>query len=99
MPKKTADPDTLQRLLAYQRALAAFSRIAGDAMAPERLMQHATRCDDPKGDAQSRRAGSDRTEIAATQSRLEAARLRAAGRRGTGVSQRVVPRRPASPSS
>jgi two-component sensor histidine kinase len=44
MPKKTAaDSDAkLQRVLAYQRALAAFSRTSGEAMAPERLMQHAT---------------------------------------------------------
>jgi two-component sensor histidine kinase len=44
MPKRTAaDPDAkLQRLLAYQRAVAAFSRTSGEAMPPERLMQHAT---------------------------------------------------------
>ena len=44
MPKKTGfDPDErLGRLLTYQRALAAFSRMAGEAMPPERLMQHAT---------------------------------------------------------
>jgi two-component sensor histidine kinase len=31
----------LARVLAYQRALAAFSRIAAEVLAPERLMQHA----------------------------------------------------------
>jgi two-component sensor histidine kinase len=44
MPKKAApEPDAkLQRVLAYQRALAAFSRTSGETMPPERLTQHAT---------------------------------------------------------
>jgi hypothetical protein len=39
MSKKTTTDvdDKLQRLLVYQRALAAFSRIAGEALPPERL--------------------------------------------------------------
>jgi two-component sensor histidine kinase/putative methionine-R-sulfoxide reductase with GAF domain len=43
MSKKSApDPEAkLQRLLHYQRALAAFSRVAGGVMPPDRLMQYA----------------------------------------------------------
>ena len=44
MPKKSGPNATskLDRLLAYQHVLAAFTRIAGEALSPERLLQHAT---------------------------------------------------------
>jgi two-component sensor histidine kinase len=42
MPKHTAADDKLKRVLAYQRALAAFSQTAGSVLEPARLMQHAT---------------------------------------------------------
>jgi two-component sensor histidine kinase len=42
MPRKAAEPDDkLERLLEYQRALAGFSRIAGEPMPLERLLHHA----------------------------------------------------------
>jgi two-component sensor histidine kinase len=42
MPRKPTGPeDTLSRLLEYQRALAGFSRVAGEAMPLERLLHHA----------------------------------------------------------
>lgn len=40
MPRESAS-STAARFLEYQRALAAFSRVASGALAPERLMQHA----------------------------------------------------------
>ena len=43
MPKKLAESDDkVFRLLDYQRALAGFSRVAGDVMPLERLLHHAT---------------------------------------------------------
>ncbi len=43
MPNRNrSDPEArLARLLEYQRALASFSRVASEALPPERLMQHA----------------------------------------------------------
>jgi two-component sensor histidine kinase len=43
VPRTSKNPSPeLQRLQDYQRALAAFSRFAGEVLPPERLMQHAT---------------------------------------------------------
>jgi hypothetical protein len=44
MPKKSPSEAEakLARVLEYQRALAAFSRVSGESMDPNRLMQHAT---------------------------------------------------------